>query len=317
MRIFLLIVRRLASAIGTLLFISILVFVATQLLPGDAAEVALGQSATPETLAAYRREMGLDRPAPLRYAHWLADFAHGDFGKSSISGRNVTDLIATRLPSTLTVAGLTALISIPLALGFGLYAAARAGSLPDRIITAISLFTVSGPEFLFATLLVMLFAVQLRWLPATSYLSTNSSLAAQARALVLPVSTLLISTFGPMTRMTRSAVMNVLSAPFVEMALLKGIPRSRILLRHALPNAIAPIANVVGISLGYMISGVVVIEVVFSLPGMAKMMVDGVASRDLPLVQACAIIFCSLYIGLNLITDLIALLCNPRLRAGL
>jgi peptide/nickel transport system permease protein len=317
MRICLLIIRRLALGLGTLLFISILVFVATQLLPGDAAEVALGQSATPETLAAYRREMSLDRPAPMRYALWLKDFAHGDFGKSSISGRNVSDLIASRLPSTLTVAGLTALISIPLALGFGLYAAARAGSLPDRIITAVSLFTVSGPEFLFATLLVMLFAVQLRWLPATSYLSTNSSFASQARALILPVSTLLISTFGPMTRMTRSAILNVLGAPFVEMALLKGIPRSRILLRHALPNAISPIANVVGISLGYMISGVVVIEVVFSLPGMAKMMVDAVASRDLPLVQGCAIIFCSLYIGLNLITDLIALLCNPRLRAGL
>jgi peptide/nickel transport system permease protein len=309
-----LIVRRLAMGVATLLFVSVLVFGATELLPGDVAEAVLGQDATQQALAAMREELGLDRPAYVRYAQWIGGLLQGDLGTSLASRRPIGQLVATRLPATLLLGATTAAIAIPLALGLGLFSASRAGSLPDRIITGFALFTASGPEFFFAALLVMLFAVKLGWLPATSYLSNNSTWLQQMRALALPGTTLLLSVFAPTTRMTRSAVLNVLSAPYIEMALLKGLPRRRVLLRHALPNAVAPIANVVGISLGYLVSGVVVVEVIFSFPGMAKMMVDGVAVRDLPLIQACAMIFCAIYIGLNLVADLIALAADPRAR---
>jgi peptide/nickel transport system permease protein len=294
--------------------VSLLVFTGTELLPGDVAEAVLGQDATPETLAAMREELGLNLPAHVRYARLLSHIVQGDLGKSFASGRDISGLIASRLPATLLLGAVTALIALPLAVGLGLYAAAKAGSLPDRIVTNLSLVTASGPEFMFAALLILVFSVTLGWLPATSYLSAQSSGLAQLRALTLPVLTLAIAIFAPTTRMTRSAVLNVMDSSFVEMALLKGVPRSRILLRHALPNAIAPIANVISISLGYLVSGVVIVEVVFSFPGMAKLMVDSVAARDLPLVQACALIFGATYVGLNLITDVVAGIGNPRLR---
>jgi len=316
MTILKLILRRLVFGIGTLIFVTLLVFVGTELLPGDVAEIALGQDATPETLEAMRNELGLNQPAYIRYFSWLGHAVQGDLGESFASGRKVSTLLATRLPATFVLGGLTALIALPLAVGLGLYSAARAGALPDRIITNLSLVTASGPEFMFATLLILLFSVTLGWLPGTSYVSSQASFVDQLRVMVLPVTTLVIAVFAPTARMTRSSVLNLMGSPFVEMALLKGVPRWRILLRHALPNAIGPISNVIGISLGYLVSGVVVVEVVFSYPGMAKLMVDSVAVRDLPLVQGCALIFASAYVGLNLLTDLIAIAGNPRLRSG-
>jgi peptide/nickel transport system permease protein len=311
-----LILRRLVLGAGTLMLVSVLVFAGTELLPGDIAEAALGQNATPETLQAMRTELHLDRPAYIRYADWLGHFVKGDFGASLASGRSINGLIASRLPGTLLLGGVTALIALPLAIALGLFAAARAGSAADKIITTGTLLVVSGPEFLFATLLVLLFAVKLGWLPATSYLSDRSTVLQQFRAYALPVMTLLLAVIAPTTRMTRSAVLNVLGGAYVETALLKGIPRSRILLRHALPNAMAPIANVIGISLGYLVGGVVVVEVIFSLPGMAKLMVDAVSVRDFPLVQACAIVLSAIYVCINLLADIVAMLCNPRLRHG-
>lgn len=311
-----LIARRLALGVVTLVAVSVIVFAGTQLLPGDVAEAVLGQSATPDALAAMRTQLGLERPAYVRYGSWLIGVLHGDFGTSLGSGRSINELIASRLPHTVMLGLCAAAIGIPLAVLLGLLAASRAGKASDRAITAGALFVASGPEFLFATLLVIIFAVRLRLFPATSYVSEGTGFESQARALALPVLTLVLAILAPTTRMTRSAVLNVLGRPYIEMALLKGLSRRRILLAHALPNAIGPIVTVICISLGYLVSGVVVVEVIFSYSGMAKLMVDGIATRDYPLIQACALVFCAIYVLLNLIADLATIASTPRLRHG-
>ncbi len=297
-----------------MLVVSMLVFFGIEILPGDVAEAILGQGATPQTLAVIRAELGLERPAVVRYLDWLAGFVSGDLGEALGTGRAISELMAQRIPSTLLLGGVTALLAVPLALSLGLAAAMYPGSLYDRAITVVTLCVISGPEFLLATLLVLVFAVTLRWVPAISYLSDTATLEQYFRALFLPVLTLTFAVLAPMTRMTRSAVLNVMTSPAIEMAILKGVPRMRIVLWHALPNAFAPIVNVIAINLAYLITGVVVVEVIFSFPGLAKLMVDGVQSRDIPVVQACAMLFCAVYVGFYLIADVASIVSNPRLR---
>lgn len=309
-----LIIKRLFFGLLTLLTISVLVFIGTEILPGDVAQAVLGQSATEETVQAMRERLGLDRAAPIRYLDWIAGVFQGDLGRSLASDRPITSLIGSRLGNTLTLAGVAALIVVPLSLTLGLLAAIWPRSILDRTVAGVTLMSVSAPEFLIATILVMVFSVQLGWLPAISSVTSATDFSDWSRAIALPVLTLTLMVIAPMTRMTRSSVVSVLSSPAIEMAILKGMPRSRIILFHALPNAIAPIINVIAMNLAYLISGVVVVEVVFSFPGLAKLMVDAVGSRDLPLVQACALIFCSVYVLLNILADVIAILANPKLR---
>jgi peptide/nickel transport system permease protein len=300
--------------IATVWVVSLLVFFGIEILPGDVADAILGQGATPESLAAIREELNLDRPALVRYFDWLAGFVSGDLGEALGTGRSILEMMGQRLPSTLLLGGLTALIAVPLALTLGLVAAMYPGSVFDRAITVGTLCVISGPEFLIATILVLIFAVQLRWVPAVSYLSDTATVEQYFRALFLPVATLTFAVLAPMTRMTRSAVLNVMTSPAIEMAILKGVPRMRIVLWHALPNAIGPIVNVIAINLAYLITGVVVVEVIFSFPGLAKLMVDGVVGRDIPVVQACAMFFCAVYIGFYIIADVVSIASNPRLR---
>jgi peptide/nickel transport system permease protein len=309
-----LIIRRLLLGVVTLLVVSMLVFFGIEILPGDVAQAILGQGATAETLQVIRDELGLERPAYVRYLEWLGGMLVLDLGEALGTGRSIAELMWFRLPSTLTLGGITAVIAVPLALALGLVAAMYPGSLLDRSVTLGTLIVISGPEFLIATLLVLLFAVELRWVPAVSYLSMDPTFQQMARALFLPVLTLTLAVLAPMTRMTRSAVLNVMTSPSIEMAILKGVPRMRIILWHALPNAFAPIVNVIAINLAYLITGVVVVEVIFSFPGLAKLMVDGVQSRDIPVVQACAMFFCCVYVCLYIAADVVAILSNPRLR---
>ena len=257
---------------------------------------------------------GCTVPAIVRYFDWLGGMLQGDLGEALGTGRSIAEIMSQRMPSTLLLGGITALFAVPIALGLGLLAAMYPGSFLDRAITTATLCVISGPEFLIATLLVLLFAVQLRWVPAVSYLSMDASFEQYVRALFLPVLTLTFAVLAPMTRMTRSAVLNVMTSPAIEMAILKGIPRMRIVLWHALPNALAPIVNVIAVNLAYLITGVVVVEVIFSFPGLAKLMVDAVQQRDIPLVQACAMFFCAVYVGFYIIADVVAILSNPRLR---
>ncbi len=309
-----LILKRIVLGFVTLVVVSLIVFGGTEVLPGDVAEAVLGQGATPETVAAYRKEMNLDRPAYERYGGWLLGLVTGDLGNSLATQRSVSDIIKSRLPNTLLLGGLAAIFAVPVAVGLGLYVAMRPGSKLDRSLTTGSIAIISAPEFLIATLLVLVFAVQLRWLPSLARIPAGAGIAETLRALAMPVATLTAAVLAPMMRMTRSAILNVLSHPSIEMAILKGVPRRSIILKHALPNAIAPIINVIAVNMAYIIGGVLVVEVIFSYSGVAKLMVDGVASRDIPIVQACAMFFCTLYILFNLIADLVSILANPRMR---
>lgn len=309
----LLITRRLLIGLLTLWAASVLVFAGTELLPGDAATAYLGQEKTEEGVAALRAKLGLDKPAPVRYYIWLTNFLKGEMGNSLVSTKPVATVITGWVKNTFILAGFTALIAIPLSLFLGLLSAAYPNSPLDRTISVSSLMIVSIPEFLTASVLIILVAVNLQLLPATSHLSANASGGQVLRALVLPMLTLTVASLAYMTRMTRAAIMDVLRAPYVEMAVLKGVPKSRIIVLHALPNALGPIVNVIALVLGYLVSGVVVVEAIFAYPGMGRLLLDSVGMRDFPMVQALAMIFCGFYIGINLIADILALITNPRL----
>jgi peptide/nickel transport system permease protein len=312
------VLQRLGLGLVTLFVVSIVIFAAIELLPGDFARSILGQAATPETVAAFQKELGLDRPAVVRYFEWIGGVLQGDFGASfSAKGgdyrRQVIDILGPRLKNTLFLAGVTALISVPLALALGVLAALYRNSWFDRLINATTLTTISFPEFFIAYILMLLLAVKLHWFPSLAKVNADMSLIERLDRIMLPALTLTLVIVAHMMRMTRASIINLLASPYIEMADLKGVPRSKIILKHALPNAWAPIVNVIALNLAYLIVGVVVVEVVFVYPGVGQAMVDSVRTRDIPVVQACALIFAATYILLNLTADIIAIVTNPRL----
>lgn len=309
-----LLLQRLVAAIATLWFVATAVFIITNLLPGDVAQELLGQSATPEAVAGLRTALGLDVPPFERYLAWLGNLVLGDPGKSLVNGMPVATLIGSRLGNSLLLAGITALVAVPLALLLGITAAVARGSLYDRIVGAGTILVVSVPEFLVASVAVLIFAVHLKWVPALSQLGRIGSAWDVIRVFALPVFTLTCVIVAQMARMTRAALIDALSSSYVEMAILKGASPSRIILHHALPNAIGPIVNAIAFSLSFLLGGVIIVETIFNYPGIAKLMVDGVATRDLPLVQACAMLFCGAYLVLVTMADIAAIVANPRLR---
>lgn len=309
-----LVLGRLGVALITLLIVSLVVFGATQMLPGDVAQILLGQAATPEAVAGLRAAMHLDQPAAVQYLSWLWGLVSGDLGTSYANNMPVADLIGGRLANTLRLAAVTAALAVPLALTLGITTAMYRGSRYDRIVSGTIIAVISVPEFMIATLAVMVFAVWLKWLPALSFGSDVESIGQMLRVFAMPVITLLCVICAQMIRMTRAAMISVLDSPYVEMALLKGASRGRMVLRHALPNAVGPIVNAVALSLSYLFGGVIIVETVFNYPGIARLMVDSVATRDLPLIQSCAMIFCLGYLALITIADVLAILSNPRLR---
>ena len=306
---------RFASALITLLAISLVVFIGTNLLPGDIAETMLGQASTADAAAALRAALHANDPAPLRYIHWLGGMLTGDPGISLVTRVPVADMIGPRLGASLFLAALTALVAVPVALALGIAAAVWRGSLLDRGVAMASIAAISVPDFLIATVAVIVFAVQLHWFPAISS-GRVSSFGGLLQGFTLPVITLCLGVVAQMSRMTRAALVGVLDSSYVEMARLKGIGQARIVLRHALPNAAGPIANAAALSLSSLLGGVIIVEVIFNYPGLAKLMVDAVATRDMPLIQSCAMIFCAAYLLLVLVADTVSVLSNPRLRHG-
>jgi peptide/nickel transport system permease protein len=318
------VIQRLGLGVITLFFVSCIIFFSMQFLPGDFATAILGQSATPETVKAFEHEVGLDKPALTRYVEWIEGVAHGDFGKSysdygSSSPRTVAQLIAPRLWNTLFLAAMAALIAVPLAVGLGLLAALYRNSFFDRAVNALTLTTISFPEFLVAYILMMFLAVKAfpglghPLFHSLSNVSPDTPFLERVYRCALPAFTLTLVIVAHMMRMTRAAVINLLASPYIEMAQLKGATRRDVILHHALPNAWAPIVNVIAFNLAYLIVGVVVVEVVFVYPGIGQLMVDSVTSRNIPVVQACALIFAATYILLNLFADVISIVTNPRL----
>ncbi len=314
-----LIVRVLAQrvALGFLLLflVSILIFGGTLILPGDVAQAILGQSATPEAVANLREELGLNEPPLQRYFSWLGGVLTGDLGTALTSGLDIHSEVARRLGNTLFLAFWSAIIAVPLAVFLGLIAVRYRESWPDKLISAFTLASISLPEFLIGYVMMFFVGVKLRLVPSTavSY-RPEADILTRLESIALPVAVLTLVVLAHMMRMTRAAILNVMQSAYIETAELKGLNRFTIIWRHAFPNSISPIINVVMLNLAYLVVGVVVVEVVFVYPGMGQYLVDHVSKRDLPVVQACGLIFAAVYIGLNLVADLVSILANPRLR---
>lgn len=307
------VVQRVALGVLTLLVVSALVFISVEFLPGDVAEQILGQSATPETLAALRDQLGLNTPPVERYFDWLGGILQGDFGQSVISQRPITELLAQRLGNTLSLALLATLISVPLAVGLGILAALKRNTWVDRTINIGTLTAISFPEYFVAYGLILVFSVKLGWFPSISIVSGTVTFAERIHLTLLPALTLTMIVTAHMMRMTRASIINLLALPYIEMARLKGASQRRVVVVHALPNAIAPIVNVIALNIAYMIAGVVIVEVVFVYPGLGQLLVDSVAKRDVTVVQAACLIFASAFIIFNLVADVISIVSNPRL----
>lgn len=342
-RLFTIVAKRLALALASLVVVSIIIFGSVTLLPGNYATSVLGQSATPETVAAFERELGLDRPPVERYFSWISGALRGDFGASFTSRgdtkRYVSTIVAPRLFNTMFLAGFVAIIAVPLAILLGVICAYYRNGWIDRILNGGTLTAISVPEFFIAYILTYIVVMRdsfsmtnwvqalPTWLserlasvftsipafPILADVSANMALSDRIWMCALPALTLGLVTVAYMMRMTRAAILNLLATPYVEMARLKGVGPFSVILRHALPNAWGPIAYVVAVNLAYLITGVVVVEVVFVYPGAGQLLVDAVRSRDIPVVQACTLIFASAYILLNLLTDIVTIVTNPRL----
>ncbi|WP_027259517.1 ABC transporter permease [Leisingera aquimarina] len=312
--IFKLLAQRIALSLLLLLLISVVIFAGTMVLPGDVAQSILGQSATPEALANLRAELGVNDPPVQRYFAWLFGAIQGDLGTALTSGQDISEALASRFWNTLFLAFWAAVVAVPLAIFLGLLAVRFKDRWPDKLISGVTLASISIPEFLIGYVLMYLIAVQLRWFPSVAMINDNMSLFEKLNAIALPIAVLTLVVLAHMMRMTRAAILNVMQSAYIETAELKGLNAFQVIYRHAFPNAIAPIVNVVMLNLAYLVVGVVVIEVVFVYPGMGQYLVDHVSKRDVPVVQACGLIFAAVYIGLNMIADIVAILSNPRLR---
>ncbi len=305
--------KRLAIGLLVLWIVSLIIFGGLEFLPGDLAQEILGQSATPESLAAFRKELGLDQPMHTRYLKWLGGVLQGDFGKSLANKREISELIGVRFANTMFLAALAAVIAVPIALTLGILAALYRNSFFDRLINVLTLSSISFPEFFIAYILIYFFSVKVNIFPSLANISPATPLWQRVYICLLPAMTLTLVVVAHMMRMTRASIINLLASPYIEMAKLKGMKRARVILYHALPNALAPIINVVVLNLAYLIVGVVIVEVVFVYPGLGQLIVDSVQKRDMPVVQACSLIFAATYVLLNLTADILSIITNPRM----
>ena len=309
-----LIATRAVLGVLTLLAVSAVIFICTQILPGDVASAVLGQQATPESLQVFRQELGLDKPAYIRYFSWLFGVLHGDFGVALTNQRTIIEELRPRFLNTLFLASYAAVLAVPLGVGLGILSALREGKLSDRVSNIVTLIAISVPEFFVGYILIILLAIDWPWFPSLATVFEGMRLGERLYVATLPALTLVLVVTAHMLRMTRSSVLSIMSTPYVEMAFLKGLTRTRVIARHALPNAAGPIISVVALDLAYLVVGVVVVENVFVYPGVGQYMVDAVAKRDVPVVQACGLVFAAVFVGLNTIADILSIIVNPRLR---
>jgi len=308
------VVKRLFLGLLTLLVVSVLIFGAVELLPGDIVQSVLGMGATDETVAAFRAQLGLDRPAPVRYFEWLGGAVRGDFGISLVSRESVADTIGPRFRNTLFLALYAAAIAVPVAIFLGVLVALFRNTVFDRVANVLTLTSISSPEFFLGYILILYLSVKTGWFPSIAKVSADMTFFERLERTFLPALTMVLVVVAHMMRMTRAAIINLLAPPYIEMARLKGAPAWKVIVKHALPNSWAPIINVVALNLAYLITGVVLVEVVFVYPGIGQQLVDSVTKRDFPVVQACCLIFAATFILLNLAADIGSILANPRLR---
>jgi len=312
------IVRRLGLAVVSLLAVSVIIFWATQVLPGDAAQAVLGRTATPERLAALREQMGLNAPVIVQYYRWLAGFVVGDLGQSLVNTQSVADIISARIVNSITLVTLVSIIAVPLAMISGALAADKQGLPFDNVLSSLSLALAAIPEFVVAITVVVIFAtVVFQWFPPVSIIPPSASIWTRPSILVLPVFSLVLVVFPYMFRMVRASVIDALSSEYVEMARLKGVNRRRTLFRHALPNALPPGLQAIALTLGYLAGGVVLVEVVFAFPGLGDGLVNAISTRDIPVVQAIVLFLAAFYILVNLLADILSIFATPKLRTKL
>lgn len=310
--------KRLSWAVVTVFLAASLVFFAAAALPGDPARAILGVSATPERIEALRDQLGLDHSVWSRYVDWVHSLLTGDLGTSSVNGESLASLMAPRLEASLALVVLTAVIAIPLALALGALTAALHDSLLDRGTNWVALLVVALPEFVVAILLVYVFGGGLlRWFPAVSNISSDRPISQQLDALVLPTMTLVVVVVPYMMRMVRAVMLEALASDYVEMAKLAGLPRRTVILRHALPNALAPTTQVVAVILVYLFGGLVVVESIFGYPGIGSGFVQAVAVRDFQQVQATAVCIAAAAVLVYTIADIAAIALSPRARTSL
>ena len=308
------VIRRLLFSLLVLLIVSVVVFVVVQVLPGDVASMILGTDATPEDVATMREKLGLNRPAHVRYLEWIAGAVRGDWGTSLRLNQPVGPLIATRMANSAVLAGMTLVIAVPLAIGLGVYAGLRRARLPDRVIAVVTLIGTSLPEFVWGSLLIIVFSFWLKWLPPSSLMDPGDSMLAHFKLLILPVTTLTLVMLAYTSRMTRTSMIDVLERNFIRTARLKGIGERQVILRHALPNALLPTITIVAMNIGWLMGSLVVVETVFSYPGLGRMMVFAVSNRDVPMLQMTVLVTAGVYCLANLLADVLYAYLNPRVR---
>ncbi len=308
-----LILRRLALGLVTIAFVSLIIFVGVEALPGDACTAFLQQDARGDTLRVCREQLGLTAPAYQRYASWALGALQGDLGVA-LDGRKIAAIVGDRLKNTLLLAASAIAFGVPLALFLGIVTALRRDKATDLIVSTAAIMAMTIPEFVSATVLIFIFSIWLGWLPGIVMASANAPASAFFPEIVLPVVVLTMVMTAHILRTVRSSMIEVMGSDYVQMATLKGVPYWRMIFRHVLPNALLPAINVVALTIAWLLGGVVVIEKVFNYPGLGRLMVDAISERNLPVVQAIALILAMIYVGVNLAADLLSLMLNPRLR---
>jgi peptide/nickel transport system permease protein len=311
------ILRRLGLGLLTLFLISVIIFIATEVLPGDAARVALGRAANLASLAALRAQLHLDQPIPLQYWHWLVDIGRGSFGTSLVNGRPVSALVAPRIVNTLVLMGIAGAIGVPLAGAIGILAALRQGRRLDGVLSVAAFVLAAVPEFIIGIGLILLLAtLVVQWLPPVSMVPPGLSVLARPRILVLPSLTLILVIFPYIFRMMRATMIDVLDSDYMEMARLKGLSGPRLVLAHAMPNAVAPTLQVVALTFAYLAGGTVMVEYVFGYAGLGQGLMNAIEARDIPVIQFIVLLLAGFYVLLNIAADIAAVLVTPRLRTG-
>jgi peptide/nickel transport system permease protein len=308
------VLERIGLALFTMVFIAVVVFAGLEVMPGDACTVHLGRGASDSALANCRKRIGLDQPALTRFVTWSEHIARGDLGVSVQRNKPITEIVGWRVRNTLVLAGMAALMGIPLAVFLGVVSGLSRDGPADVTISTLAIFGMTVPEFISGTLMILIFSVTLGWFSGVVIIGYKAPVLDLMRASILPAATLTFILAAHILRMVRASIIEVLRSEFVLMARLKGVPRRQIIWRHIVPNALLPAISVIGLTAAWLLGGVVIVDSVFNYPGLGRLAVDAVADQDLPLVQAIALLFGVIYILVNLCSDILAMVLNPRLR---
>ena len=307
-------IARVSLIVVTLLVVSAAIFVVTEVLPGDVAQMMLKQDATPERLASLRAELGLDRPAPERYLDWISGAVRLDFGDSYVQKQPISEILPRRIRHSLILAVFALVLGVPVAVAAGVWAGVRPDTLWDRVVSTTGLVGISLPEFVTGVMLMLFFASTLHWLPPSSHIVSGTTPLTRPEILVMPALTLTTVLFAYIMRMTRANVIEVMQTPYVRTAVLKGLPMRSVILRHVLPNAMLPTITIIATNFGWMLGGLIIVENVFSYPGLGQMLLRSIQTRDVPLLEALALLIAATYAVSNLVADLAYTALNPRIR---